>query len=390
MKKIYLTIIVLFISILFSISFSGTQVQKIQSFTIMEGETLTFTANEGDAYYWYISDDSNRKYSCNADSASIFGVDFSGSTGKTLIIKSVKPKKPFVIISCLDREQVYGNRNVGKDLYMCFVVFTFPKKASNVSNASTASAVKSETFSSPVPKPEYNLTKTSVNPGETVDLRTTLSLRESVKGLITYQWYESVKADSNDAKAISDAISNTYIIDGNAHSGTIRYYFCKVTNELNGEKYSNDGIEMVEVTFAGQHVHAYSDWKAKTEPTCTENGEKTRTCECGDKQQVTISALGHTYGEWAIKTTATENAEGSEERTCTKCGAIETRVIPIIAVQSEISVLSEINSEVQANGQSTEQTKSEWWIVVLVLAGAACGVVYGLILVKKKKTIDNK
>ena len=43
------------------------------------------------------------------------------------------------------------------------------------------------------------------------------------------------------------------------------------------------------------HQHSWSDWTVTTEPTCTEAGVETRTCECGETQTRAIDALGHNY-----------------------------------------------------------------------------------------------
>ena len=56
-----------------------------------------------------------------------------------------------------------------------------------------------------------------------------------------------------------------------------------------------------------QHEHDFDKWKVTKEPTCTKEGEKTRTCECGEKQTRSISATGeHTYGA---------------DNKCTQCGS---------------------------------------------------------------------
>lgn len=44
------------------------------------------------------------------------------------------------------------------------------------------------------------------------------------------------------------------------------------------------------------HTHSYTETVTK-EPTCTEAGEKTYTCECGDSYTEEIPAKGHHYGE---------------------------------------------------------------------------------------------
>ena len=44
-----------------------------------------------------------------------------------------------------------------------------------------------------------------------------------------------------------------------------------------------------------EHVHAFGDPVETKAPTCTEKGEKTATCECGETQKTEIDAIGHDY-----------------------------------------------------------------------------------------------
>ncbi len=41
------------------------------------------------------------------------------------------------------------------------------------------------------------------------------------------------------------------------------------------------------------HEHSYSDWKVETEATCTAEGKKIRTCECGETESETIEKKAH-------------------------------------------------------------------------------------------------
>lgn len=66
-----------------------------------------------------------------------------------------------------------------------------------------------------------------------------------------------------------------------------------------------EGIFQMQIKLETQvtHKHNYVETITK-EPTCTETGEKTYTCDCGDSYAETIPAIGHHY----------ENGE------CTECG----------------------------------------------------------------------
>ena len=69
-----------------------------------------------------------------------------------------------------------------------------------------------------------------------------------------------------------------------------------------------DRTVTVTVTVAGgeqPHEHSFGEWTVTTEPTCTEKGVETRTCECGETETREVAALGH---DW----------DGTD---CTRCDA---------------------------------------------------------------------
>ncbi|MBQ1341799.1 MAG: cell wall-binding repeat-containing protein, partial [Erysipelotrichaceae bacterium] len=127
--------------------------------------------------------------------------------------------------------------------------------------------------------------------------------------------------------------------------------------------------------------HDWSDWAQTKAPTCTAEGEESRTCsrcdaketrtiealghalelvpgkaatctEAGQKdyyecsrcqakfydvegknpvekeEDLVIAALGHDYGEWTVTKEATCTEKGTEERVCSRCDAKETREVP--------------------------------------------------------------
>ena len=74
-----------------------------------------------------------------------------------------------------------------------------------------------------------------------------------------------------------------------------------------------------------EHIHDYT-WTVDKEATCTEPGQKTGVCACGDTVTETIPATGHHFGEWTVTTKADCTKDGVESRGCV-CGAIETRSI---------------------------------------------------------------
>ena len=75
------------------------------------------------------------------------------------------------------------------------------------------------------------------------------------------------------------------------------------------------------------HTHAYEESVTK-EPTCTEDGEMTCTCICGDSYTVIIPAFGHDFSDWTLAVEPTPTADGLEVRVCRICNHVDTRPIP--------------------------------------------------------------
>lgn len=75
-----------------------------------------------------------------------------------------------------------------------------------------------------------------------------------------------------------------------------------------------------------EHTYEGDGWVVKTEPTCTTDGEKERTCTtCKKVETEKLAALGHKFGEWKTAKAATCTAKGTQERTCSVCKAVETK-----------------------------------------------------------------
>lgn len=77
-----------------------------------------------------------------------------------------------------------------------------------------------------------------------------------------------------------------------------------------------------------EHKHSYK--KEVTKPmTCTENGEITYTCSCGDSYTEQILATGHDYEE-TKRVEAVCEIDGRIEYTCKECGDIQYETIPSV------------------------------------------------------------
>ncbi len=112
-------------------------------------------------------------------------------------------------------------------------------------------------------------------------------------------------------------------------TGNIEYWVCEycgqVFTDASATTSATDGV--VAGTGTGTHVHSYGEWTVTKAATCTEAGERQRTCSCGDVETETIAATGHSFGAWTTQTEATALAEGVQVHTCSACGATETQSI---------------------------------------------------------------
>lgn len=64
------------------------------------------------------------------------------------------------------------------------------------------------------------------------------------------------------------------------------------------------------------HEHIWGEWKILKEATCTEEGVKERTCECGKTENVTITKTSHSWGAWKQD----KPCDLYEYIRCTECG----------------------------------------------------------------------
>ena len=101
------------------------------------------------------------------------------------------------------------------------------------------------------------------------------------------------------------------------------------------------------------HEHTFGEWIVTTQPTCTEPGEKTRTCTgCGEVETMVIDATGHHY----------------KDGKCTDCGETDPNYKP--------------DQPTQPGVKTGDESNTTMWIIVLVCAAALAVV---LVIVSRKK-----
>ena len=98
------------------------------------------------------------------------------------------------------------------------------------------------------------------------------------------------------------------------------------------------------------HEHTFGEWIVTTQPTCTEPGEKTRTCTgCGEVETMVIDATGHHY----------------KDGKCTVCGAADPGYQPT-----------------QPGVKTGDDSNTTMWVIVLICAAALAVV---LVVLSRKK-----
>ena len=104
------------------------------------------------------------------------------------------------------------------------------------------------------------------------------------------------------------------------------------------EQAKTEALELVEkaralatnviISIKGNHEHDWTEWRIVTEPTCTEEGWKTRTCKiCGEIGEMAIDPNGHSFSEWDIIIAPTCTETGKATHVCTVCGAEGEKIL---------------------------------------------------------------
>lgn len=101
----------------------------------------------------------------------------------------------------------------------------------------------------------------------------------------------------------------------------------KVAEALfNGKTYKSQEYDQIEIA---KKEHNFTDYVIDINPTCNNEGEKSRTCQvCGYKEKVIIPKLEHRFTPFEETIKATCDKDGEASRHCEHCNLTETKVIP--------------------------------------------------------------
>ncbi|MBR2047484.1 MAG: leucine-rich repeat protein [Oscillospiraceae bacterium] len=128
--------------------------------------------------------------------------------------------------------------------------------------------------------------------------------------------------------ACGDSYEDDYV-EALDHDFCEWYVITEATEDAEGEEQrdcSRCGESETRVIPVIDHVHDYT--AEITDPTCTEGGYTTYTCDCGDSYEDDYTdALGHEMGQWMESKAPGCTTEGEEIRGCDRCDYTETQTI---------------------------------------------------------------
>ena len=124
-------------------------------------------------------------------------------------------------------------------------------------------------------------------------------------------------------------------------------------------------------------IHHYGSWTG-TDPNCTTEGKRTRTCTddgCGHTEEMTLPARGHYWGIGRVTTLPTETTTGVRTYTCRTygCNATRTEEIPKLAPRVPVS---ERFDDVAPNSWAYEDI--QYCVDYELMAGVGSGIVNGV------------
>ena len=108
---------------------------------------------------------------------------------------------------------------------------------------------------------------------------------------------------------------------------------------------------------ASEHSHEYSEWAVTKEATCSEAGEKSRSCSCGDTETARIAKEMHSRGEAEVIVSPTCTTLGKSHICCTECG-FEIVATDIDFLPHDCKVVSIVSPTCDTDGYTNYECKN--------------------------------
>lgn len=222
-------------------------------------------------------------------------------------------------------------------------------------------------------------------------------------GTMKYQWYVTDIENMAMIRAIDYAEGDSYQVPEELG---VKWYCYAAWNVVGGLESEPIYSRLIRVEFyedGSAHTHSFGEWMLTTEPTCTEEGIKTRECDCGVTERAAVPAVGHSWDAGRITREPTSEANGVKTYTCLVCKATKTEPVKYSgSLEGDNDEKSSVDPDKDKSTDSkenhekdTEQTspvKNErvsfpWWIVAVIAAVVIGAGVLAVVLIRKKALI---
>ena len=110
-------------------------------------------------------------------------------------------------------------------------------------------------------------------------------------GVLRYQWYVTDIENMAMIRAIDYAEGDSYQVPEELG---VKWYCYAAWNVVGGLESEPTYSRLIRVEFyenSSPHTHSFGQWMVTTEPTCTEEGIKTRECDCGVTERAAVPAV---------------------------------------------------------------------------------------------------
>jgi hypothetical protein len=104
--------------------------------------------------------------------------------------------------------------------------------------------------------------------------------------------------------------------------------------------------------FGTEHTHQFGEWDVVKEASCTEDGNRTRFCSCGESEKETLPKIGHTEEILPGKTATCTEDGYTDSVHCKNCGIIFEESKKINQLTHEITVFESVQPTCTENGHT--------------------------------------
>ena len=222
-------------------------------------------------------------------------------------------------------------------------------------------------------------------------------------GVLRYPWYVTDIENMAMTRAIDYAEGDSERVPEELG---VKWYCDDAWNVAGGAVSEPAYSRLIRVEFyenSPAHTHSFGQWMVTTEPTCTEEGIKTRECDCGVTERAAVPAVGHSWDAGRITREPTAEADGVKTYTCLVCKATKTEPVKYsgtlegdndekgsVDPDKDKSTDSKENHEKdteQTSPAENERVSFPWWIVAVIAAVVIGAGVLAVVLIRKKALI---